>query len=47
MYRGADKSLGRPGRIQANVFCQNGANFLQAPCLAEKNLMTARVSLLL
>jgi len=29
-------------------FCQNGVNFLLAPCLAEKkNLMTARVSMLL
>jgi len=49
-YRGADKSLPRPGRKQANV-CQNGVNFLW--CLAllgggeKKNLMTARVSMLL
>ena len=27
-YRGADKSLARPGRKQANV-CQNGVNFLR------------------
>ena len=41
-YRGADKSLVRPGRKQANVSVR------MAPCLAEKkNLMTARVSMLL
>jgi len=42
-YRGADKSLARPGRKQANV-CQNGANFLRRLALQDnKNLMTAHV----
>jgi len=35
--RGADKSLARPGRKQANV-CQNGVNFLWHLALQEKEL---------
>ena len=49
LYRGADKSLARSGRKQANV-CQNGVNFLRRLDLQEKkkkHLMTARVSMLL
>jgi len=34
-YRGADKSLARPGKKQANV-CQTGVNFLQHLALQEK-----------
>jgi len=34
-YRGADKSLARPGRKQVNV-CQNGVNFLRRLALQEK-----------
>jgi len=46
-YRGADKSLARTGRKQANVSFRWG-EFPSAPCLAEKkNLKTARVSMLL
>ena len=48
--RGADKPLARPGRKQANVFCQNGVKFLRRLALqggGGKNLMTARVSMLL
>ena len=44
---GADKSLDRPWRKQAIFFCQNGVNFLRRLALQEKNLMTARVSMLL
>ena len=36
-FRGADKSLARSGRKQANV-CQNGENFLRRLALQEKNL---------
>ena len=48
-YRGADKSLARPGRKQVSVSVQNGLNFLRRLALQEKknNLMTARVSMLL
>jgi len=35
--QGADKSLARPGRKQANV-CQNGVNFLRRLALQEKKL---------
>jgi hypothetical protein len=35
VYRGADNSLARPGRKQANV-CQNGVNFLRRLTLQEK-----------
>ena len=34
--RGTDKSLARRGRKQANVFCQNGVNFIRRPALLEK-----------
>ena len=45
--RGADKSLDRPGRKQANVSVRM-AWFPSAPCLQEKKyLMTARVWMLL
>jgi len=37
IYSGADKSLARPGRNQANV-CQNGVNFLRRLALQEKKL---------
>ena len=47
-YRGADKSLARPGRKQAIMFLSEWREFPSAPCLAGgKNLMTARVSILL
>jgi len=48
-YRGADKFLARPGRKQANVFCQNGVEFLRRLALhgGKKTPMTARVSMLL
>ena len=46
MYKGADKSLALPGRKQANVLSE-WREFPLAPCLAGKNLMTARVSMLL
>jgi hypothetical protein len=46
-YRGADKSLARPGRKQANVFFQKALiSFGFLPC-RKKNSMTARVSMLL
>ena len=35
-YRGADKSLARAGRKQANVSCHNGVNFLRRPALQEE-----------
>jgi len=48
LYRGADKSLARPGRKHANISVLECAEFPSAPCLAgKKNLMTARVSMLL
>ena len=34
-YRGADKSLARPGRKKANVSVQNGVNFLRHLACAE------------
>ena len=48
-YRGADKSLARPGRKQANVsFRMAWISFGVLPCRKKKkNLMTARVSMLL
>ena len=48
MYRGADKSLARPGRKQANVSVRMARiSFGALPCRGKKNLMTARVSMLL
>ena len=48
MYRGADKSLARPGRKQANVSVRIAwISFGALPCRKKKNLMTARVSMLL
>jgi len=38
MYRGADISLARPGRKQANV-CQNGVNFLRRLAVQEKKTL--------
>ena len=38
MYRGADRSLARPGRKQANVFVRMGMNFLRRLALQEKKL---------
>jgi hypothetical protein len=47
LYRGADKSLARPERKQAN-FLSEWREFPSAPCLTGGgNLMTARVSMLL
>jgi len=47
LYRGADKSLARPGRKQANVFVRMAwISFGALPC-RNKNLLTARVSMLL
>ena len=38
-YRGADKSLARPGRKRAHCFCQKSVNFLRRLILQEnKNL---------
>jgi len=46
-FRGADKSLARPGRKQANVSVRMAwISFGTLPC-KKKNLMTARVSMLL
>ena len=36
LYTGPGKSLSRPEKKQANVFCQNGVNFLRRPGLQEK-----------
>ena len=49
MYKGADKSLARPGRKQANVSVRIAwISFGALPCGGgEENLMTARVSMLL
>ena len=48
MYRGADKSLARPGRKQANVSVRMASiSFGALTCRKKKNLMTARVSMLL
>ena len=45
-YRGADKSLARPGRKQASVSVRMAwISFSTLPC-RKKNLMTARVSML-
>jgi len=47
LYRGADKSLARPGRKQANVSVRMAwISFGALPCRS-KNLMTPRVSMLL
>ena len=47
-YRGADKSLARPGRKQTNVSVRIASiSFGALPCRKKKNLMTARVSMLL
>ena len=46
-YRGADKSLARPGRKQANISVRMAwISFGALPC-RKRNLMTARVSILL
>ena len=48
IYMGADKSLARPGRKQANVSVRMAwFSFGALPCRGKKNLMTARVSMLL
>jgi len=48
MYRGADKFLARPGRKQAKVSVRMAwVSFGALPCREKKNLMTARVSMLL
>jgi len=48
MYRSADKSLALPGRQQANVSVRMAwISFGALPCRKKKNLMTARVSMLL
>jgi len=47
IYRGADKSLARPGRKQANISVRMAwISFGALPC-RKRNLMTARVSILL
>jgi len=47
-YRGADKSSARPGRKQAHVSVRmTWISFGALPCRKKKNLMTARVSMLL
>ena len=47
LYRGADKSLARPGPKQANVSVKMAwISFSDLPCKGE-NVMTARVSMLL
>jgi len=48
LYNGADKSLARPARKQANVSVRMvWISFGALPCTKKKNLMTAGVSLLL
>ena len=48
LYRIGDKSLARPGRKQANVSVRMAwISFSTLPCRGKKNLMTARVSILL
>jgi len=48
VYRGADKSLARPGRKQANVSVRMAwISFGALPWRKKKNLITARVSMLL
>ena len=47
MYKGADKSLARPGRKKANVSVRMAWISLGALPCRKKNLMTARVSMLL
>ena len=48
LCRGADNSLARPGRKQANVSVRMAwISFGALPSRGEKNLMTARVSMLL
>jgi len=47
-YRDADKSLARPGRKQPNISVRMAwISFGALHCRGEKNLMTARVSMLL
>jgi len=47
-YRGADKSLARPGRKQTNASVRMAwISFGALPCRKKKYLMTARVSMLL
>ena len=47
-YRGADKSLARSGRKEANVSVRMASiSFGALACRKKKNLMTARVSMLL
>jgi len=46
-YRDADKSLARPGRIQAKVSVRMAWISFGALLFGEKNLMTTRVSMLL
>jgi len=47
-YRGADKSLARLGRKQANISVRMACiSFGVLPCRKKKNLMTSRVSMLL
>jgi hypothetical protein len=38
LYKGADKSLARPERKQADVLCQNGVNFFLRLALQGKKL---------
>ena len=47
LYRGTDKSLARPGRKQANVSIRMAWISLGAMPCRKRNLMTARVSILL
>ena len=48
LYRGADKSLARPGRKQINVSVRmESISFGALPCRKKKNLMTASVSMLM
>ena len=48
IYRGADMSLARRGRKQANVSVRMAwISFGALPCRGKKNLITARVSMLL
>ena len=45
MNRGADKSLARPGKKQANAFVRMALISLGALAGRKKNLMTARISI--
>ena len=46
-YRGADKSLARPGKKQANISVRMAGIFFGALPCRKRNSMTARVSMLL